>query len=59
MALGDLKQATAFEEHAVQLDPAAADAWSHLAKLYQREGRLTDQQRSEERGKTLLIDNSR
>jgi len=59
MALGDLKQATAFEEHAVQLDPAAADAWSHLAKLYQREGRLTDQQRAEERGKTLLIDNSR
>ena len=59
MALGDLKQATAFEEHAVQIDPAAADAWSHLAKLYQREGRLTDQQRAEERGKTLLIDNSR
>ena len=59
MALGDLKQATAFEEHAVQLDPGAADAWSHLAKLYQREGRLADQQRAQERGKTLLTDGSR
>jgi len=57
MALGDLKQATAYEEQAVQLDPDAADAWSHLAKLYQREGRMADQQRAEERVTTLLKDN--
>ncbi len=59
VALGDLKQATAFEEQAVQLDPEAADAWSHLAMLYQREGRLADQQRAQERGKTLLTDNAK
>ena len=54
MALGDLKQATAFEEKAVKLDPDAPDAWTHLARLYQREGRVADQQRAEERGRTLL-----
>jgi len=54
MALGDVKQATAFEEEAVKLDPDAPDAWTHLARLYQREGRTADQQRAEERGKTLL-----
>ncbi len=46
-ALGDLQQATAFEEEAVQLDPDAADAWSHLAKLYARQGRVEDQHRAE------------
>lgn len=59
MALGDLKQATAFEEQAVRIDPNAADAWSHLAKLYQREGRLRDQQRAEERARRLPPDTSR
>ncbi len=59
MALGDLKQATSFEEQAVQLDPDAADAWSHLAKLYQREGRLADQQRAEARAKTLVTESPR
>jgi len=57
LSMGDLKQATAFEEQAVQLDPDAADAWAHLAKLYQREGRLADQQRAEERVKTLVPGN--
>jgi tetratricopeptide (TPR) repeat protein len=51
---GDLAQATSFEEQAVQLDPDAPDAWAHLAKLYQRQGRLADQQRAEEKGKKLL-----
>ena len=53
-ALGDLKQATSFEEQAVKLDPDAPDAWQHLAKLYQRQGRVADQQRAENSSKTLL-----
>lgn len=53
-ALGDWKQATSFEEQAVKLDPDAPDAWQHLAKLYQRQGRAADQQRAENSGKTLL-----
>ncbi|HUI84323.1 MAG TPA: tetratricopeptide repeat protein [Candidatus Binatia bacterium] len=52
-SLGDLQQATAFEEQAVQLDPDAADAWSHLAKLYQRQGRVADERRAEERASAL------
>jgi tetratricopeptide (TPR) repeat protein len=52
-ALGDLTRATSFQEEAVQLDPDAADAWSHLAKLYGRQGRVTDEQRAEERVATL------
>jgi tetratricopeptide (TPR) repeat protein len=52
-SLGDLGQATSFEEEAVQLDPDAADAWSHLAKLYQRQGRAADQQRAEARAAAL------
>jgi tetratricopeptide (TPR) repeat protein len=51
--LGDLPQATSFEEEAVQLDPEAADAWSHLAKLYQRQGRVDDQHRAEARATAL------
>jgi tetratricopeptide (TPR) repeat protein len=50
---GDLAQATSFEEEAVQLDPDAADAWSHLAKLYERQGRVADQQRAEQRATAL------
>ena len=53
-ALGDLKQATAFEEQAVKLDPDAPDVWQHLAKLYQRQGRAADQQRAENSSKALL-----
>jgi Tfp pilus assembly protein PilF len=52
-SLGDLQQATSFEEEAVQLDPDAADAWTHLAKLYQRQGRAADQQRAEARAQAL------
>jgi tetratricopeptide (TPR) repeat protein len=52
-SLGDLGQATGFEEDAVQLDPEAADAWSRLAKLYQRQGRPEDQQRAEARAADL------
>ena len=53
MALGNIGQATSFEEQAVKLDPDAADAWSHLAKLYQREGRVADQQLAERRASAL------
>ncbi len=53
-ASGDLKQATLFEEQAVRLNPDAADAWMHLAKLYQRQGRVADQQRAENSSRTLL-----
>jgi tetratricopeptide (TPR) repeat protein len=52
-SLGDFGQAISFEEEAVQLDPDAADAWSHLAKLYQRQGRVADQQRAEARAAAL------
>ena len=52
-ALGDLQQATTFEEEAVHLDPDAADAWSHLAKLYARQGRIDDQHRAEARATAL------
>jgi len=58
-ASGDLKQATSFEEQAVQLDADAPDAWTRLAKLYQRQGRTADQQRAEARGKALLTGASR
>jgi tetratricopeptide (TPR) repeat protein len=50
---GDLAQATSYEEEAVQLDPEAADAWSHLAKLYERQGRVADQQRAEAKAAAL------
>ena len=52
-SLGDLQQATTFEEEAVKLDPDAADAWSHLAKLYARQGRVEDQRRAEARASAL------
>jgi tetratricopeptide (TPR) repeat protein len=53
-ALGNVEQAISYQEQAVQLDPDAADAWARLAKLYQRQGRVADQQRAEERSKTIL-----
>ena len=53
MALGDLPQATSFAEQAVQLDPDAPDAWHHLAKLYERQGRTADRERAEEHGRML------
>ena len=48
-ALGDLNQAISFQEEAVKLAPDSADAWSHLATLYQRQGRFEDQYRAEGR----------
>ncbi|MGA7461276.1 MAG: tetratricopeptide repeat protein, partial [Candidatus Korobacteraceae bacterium] len=53
MALGNIPQATLFEEQAVKLDPDAPDAWVHLARLYQRGGRLADQQLAERRASAL------
>lgn len=53
MALGNIAQATSFEEQAVKLDPDAPDAWAHLARLYQRGGRLADQQLAERRAIAL------
>ncbi len=53
MALGNIAQATSFEEQAVKLDPDAPDAWVHLARLYQRGGRLADQQLAERRASAL------
>jgi tetratricopeptide (TPR) repeat protein len=52
-ALGDIKQATSFQEEAVQLAPDSADAWSHLGKLYQGQGRFEDEYRAEERAAKL------
>jgi tetratricopeptide (TPR) repeat protein len=57
-SLGDLSQATSFQEEAVKLAPDSADAWSHLAKLYQRQGRFEDEYRAEERA-TKLAGNPR
>ena len=52
-AMGDLSQATLFQEEAVQLDPDAADAWYQLAKLYQRQGRAADERRAVEHANVL------
>ena len=51
--LGDAAKATGFEEEAVRLDPDAPDAWSHLAKLYAKDGRTAEQLRAEQRSKAL------
>jgi len=58
-AMGDMNQAVSFQEQAVQLDPEAADAWSHLAKLYQRQGRVADERRAEERASALSASQNR
>jgi Tfp pilus assembly protein PilF len=52
-AIGDLKQATSSQEEAVRLAPDSADAWSHLAKLYQRQGRFEDEYRADQRASQL------
>jgi tetratricopeptide (TPR) repeat protein len=57
-ALGDFNRATSFEEEAVRLDPDAADAWSHLAKLYQRQARFEDQVRAEQHAAALAASQS-
>jgi tetratricopeptide (TPR) repeat protein len=52
-SLDDLKRAVSYQEEAVQIAPDAADAWSHLAKLYQRQGRFEDEYRAQERAAQL------
>lgn len=47
--LDDLPRSTSSEEEAVQLAPNNAGAWSHLARLYQRQGRFADEHRAEGR----------
>lgn len=53
-ATGDLEKAVSFQEEATRLAPDDADAWSRLAKLYQRLGRLTDKYRADERATALV-----
>jgi tetratricopeptide (TPR) repeat protein len=48
-ALGDFRQATAFEEEAVRLAPDRSDDWLALAELYEHEGRSMDAQRARQR----------
>jgi tetratricopeptide (TPR) repeat protein len=45
---GDNARAVAAGEEAVQLSPDDSAAWSNLAHLYERAGRLVDQQRAEQ-----------
>jgi tetratricopeptide (TPR) repeat protein len=51
--LGDIAQAISFEELATRLDPHDAEAWAHLATLYEKVGRTADGQRAQERAKSL------
>ena len=51
--LGDMKQATSFQEQAVQLAPDSAEAWTRLAKLYQQQGRFVDEYQAENRAAKL------
>lgn len=57
-ASGDLGRAVSFQEEATQLAPDDAGAWSRLAKLYQRQGRFTDEYRADERAAALAGDRS-
>ena len=50
---GNLPGAIAAGEDAVQLSPHDAEAWSKLAHLYQRAGRVADQQRAEQQAAQL------
>jgi tetratricopeptide (TPR) repeat protein len=59
MAAGDMQQAATFAEQAVKLDPQAADAWSRLAKVYERQGRTADQKKAEEQEKAAQAQNPR
>jgi tetratricopeptide (TPR) repeat protein len=55
---GDLQNATAFEEEATRLAPDDANAWSRLAKLYGRQGRVADESRAQERATALAASQS-
>jgi tetratricopeptide (TPR) repeat protein len=50
---GDTTRAIAAAEEAVQLSPDDAAAWSNLGHLYERAGRVADQQRAEQRAAQL------
>jgi hypothetical protein len=52
-ALGDYKQAVAFQEETVRLAPDRPADWLELAALYDREGRSGDAQRARERASRL------
>lgn len=47
--IGDLPRAIALQEQAVQIQPAAPQPWTRLAKLYRRAGRVEDATRAEQR----------
>lgn len=52
-ALGNLKQATAYQEEAARLKPDVPQPWRRLAKFYQEEGRLDDANRAKDHAATL------
>ncbi len=56
---GDLERAVFFQEEATRLAPDDAGAWSRLAKLYQRQGRLADEDRANERAAVAAANQSR
>ena len=56
---GDLEKAVFFQEEATRLAPDDAGAWSRLAKLYQRQGRLTDEDRANKRAAVVAGNQSR
>jgi tetratricopeptide (TPR) repeat protein len=56
---GDLEKAVFFQEEATRVAPDDAGAWSRLAKLYQRQGRLADENRANERAAAVAGNQSR
>jgi tetratricopeptide (TPR) repeat protein len=55
---GDIPRAVAAAETAVQLSPDDAAVWSKLGHLYERAGRVADQQRAEQRAAALASSTS-
>ena len=55
---GDLQSAATFQEEATRLAPDDANAWSRLAKLYGRQGRVADESRAQERATALAASQS-
>lgn len=58
-ALGDIAQATAFQEEAVRLAPDAPQPLLNLAKLYQLQGRVAEAERASARAAILTESQSR
>lgn len=56
---GDLEKAVLFQEEATRLAPEDAAAWSRLASLYQRQGRLADEVRAHERAAAVAGNQNR